>query len=61
MVYQDTFYEELEEAIIEEYGDEVEEELTDELEEEEPMLLDDEMNKIYTRGDEELDIRLDQV
>ncbi len=57
MEYADTFYNDLEEAMIEEYGEEYEEELLDEIEEEdeEIMLLDDVMKTMYARGEEELD------
>jgi len=57
MEYVDTFYNDLEEAIIEEYGEDSEEELIDDTEDEdeEVMLLDDIMKIMYARGDEELD------
>ncbi len=60
MEYADTFYNDLEEAMIEEYGEDYEEDLVDEVEEdEEVMLLDDMMKTLYARGDEELDYHIE--
>ncbi len=61
MEYADTFYNDLEEAMIEEYGEDYEEELIDETEDEENeiMLLDDVMKTMYARGEEELDYHVE--